>query len=86
MIFKYLFFSFVFNLLIQTTQKDRENLESKIEQLEKQLAAETYARRLLETQNLQEKRDAEVRLRDAAMQVIFFFLQILFISFIILIF
>jgi hypothetical protein len=51
------------------SQKEADSLEEKIERLEKQLAVETHARRLLETQSLQEKRDSEIRLRDLASQV-----------------
>jgi hypothetical protein len=55
----------------QIAQKDKDSYEEKIEELEKQLTAETHTRRLLETQLLQEKREAETRLREALGQVSF---------------
>lgn len=57
-----------------SSQKESEILEAKIEELEKQLQAESHARRLLETQILQEKRDSEARMRDALSQVCFNFI------------
>lgn len=57
----------------EITQKERESSESKIEELEKQLSAESHARRLLETQLIQDKRESETRLREAVAQVLFYF-------------
>jgi GMP synthase PP-ATPase subunit len=51
------------------TQKERDLSDLKIEELEKQLSAETHARRLLETQLIQDKRESETRLREALAQV-----------------
>lgn len=59
-----------------SSQKECENLEAKIEELEKQLQAESHARRLLETQILQEKRENEAQMRDALSQVLILFYQI----------
>jgi ribosomal protein L16 Arg81 hydroxylase len=53
----------------EVAQKERDSSELKIEELEKQLSAESHARRLLETQLIQDKRESETRLREALAQV-----------------
>lgn len=50
-------------------KQEHEDLHDKIEKLERELSAEIHNRRLMEAQFTSEKRDAELRLRDADVEV-----------------
>ena len=54
----------------QIRKQEHEDLHDKIERLERELEAEVHSRRLLEAQNTLEKREAELRLRDAVGEVL----------------